>query len=432
MLSFSQLKFVKSLPFLLKAKKHQWLDEEYLTEIQEQKLRRLINHAYQNAPFYHNMFDSLCIKPNEIKKVIDLQKLPILTKENVKNNFPNNIVDKNANLTDCSIRSTTGSTGVPLKIVISPEIEYYRTALLLFVFFEWGLRLKDKVISIRHAPFFSNNNLIGKAGILNWENVSIFDPIESIAEYLKKQKPNVIASYPSLHFLLTEELLKLNATDIKPRFITAHGETLTDSYRNRFREIYNTDVFTQYSTVETGSIAFECEHHCGYHIISDVAIIELIKDGKNVPYGNQGEIVVTILDNYTMPLIRYNLEDVGIVTEEKCSCGRGYPLIKSIEGRSDDFLTLPSGRKISPRTINVIEDIPGVSRYQTIQEEKNRITINLVKGSGFSEKTITEIENHIKTGCFGEDIKIEIKLVKELPVNRRGKLRAVISNVKDS
>ena len=178
-------------------------------------------------------------------------------------------------------------------------------------------------------------------------------------------------------------------------------------------------------------LAFECKENSGYHIISNSVIIEFVKDGRNIDEGAQGDIVVTSLFNYTMPLIRYNIGDIGTFTKEKCSCGRGLPLVKSIEGRKDDFLILPSGRKISPRMINVIEDIPGVLRYKTIQETKNRIVVNLVKGEGFSEKTIYEINKHVKAGCLGEDVEVYVKLVKELPLEKRGKLRAVVSNVKE-
>jgi len=150
-----------------------------------------------------------------------------------------------------------------------------------------------------------------------------------------------------------------------------------------------------------------------------------------VEEGEYGEIVVTSLFNYTMPLIRYNIGDIGTFTDKKCACGRGLPLIKSLEGRTDDFLILPSGKKISPRTINVIEDVAGVSRYQTIQESKNRIVVNLVKGNGFGPKTIDEIKKHIIAGCLGEDVTVDVKLVDDLTRNKRGKLRAVVSYVKE-
>jgi hypothetical protein len=80
--------------------------------------------------------------------------------------------------------------------------------------------------------------------------------------------------------------------------------------------------------------------------------------------------------------------------------------------------------------INVIENVAGVSNYRTIQDSKNKIVVNLVKGEGFNKKTINEIKRHIKAGCFGEDVNVEVNLVKEIPRNERGKLRTVISNVK--
>jgi phenylacetate-CoA ligase len=185
-----------------------------------------------------------------------------------------------------------------------------------------------------------------------------------------------------------------------------------------------------YGTEENGLLAFECKQHAGYHVVSDAAIVEIVKKEKNAAEGEYGDIVVTSLFNYSMPLIRYNIGDIGTFTNTKCDCGRGLPLIKRIEGRTDDFLTLPSGRKISPRVINVIEDIPGVSRYKTVQEAKDRIVVNIVKGRGFGPETINEIKKHIKAGCLGEDVKVDVKLVDELSTNRRGKLRAVVSNVK--
>ena len=178
-------------------------------------------------------------------------------------------------------------------------------------------------------------------------------------------------------------------------------------------------------------MAFECKKHSGYHIISDAIILEILKNDKYLSEGEEGEITVTGLINHTMPLIRYKLGDIGAIKYKKCACGRGYPLIKSIEGRTDDFLTLPSRKKISPRAINVIEDIPGVSRYKTVQEAKDRIVVNLVKEKGFGPETINEIKKHIKAGCLGKEVKVVINLVDELTINRRGKLRAVVSNIKE-
>jgi phenylacetate-CoA ligase len=438
MYSFSKPKpsYYRQLYYITQLKRHQWFRENVLLGIQEKRLRALTNHAYQNVPFYHNLFDSAGIKPQDVKSLKDLQKIPILTKEIVRNNYPDKIVDRRSDKKNCIFKSTTGSTGVPLEVCFSSKGYDYSSSSYIFAFLECGLRLTDKLVSIRHQAYISDSTylfkiLLQKMGIFNWENISIFNPVESILESLRKSKPDVISTYPSMLLILSKKIKEQNISGINPRLILTGGETLTDNNQNEIRKVFNSDIYRLYGTEEFSRLAFECKENSGYHIISDAVIIEVVKENRNVEAGEEGEIVVTGLFNYVMPLIRYKLGDIGTFSNEKCSCGRGFPLIKSIKGRIDDFLTLPSGKKISPRVINVIENIPGVSRYKTIQETKNRIVVNLVKGEGFCEKTIIDIKKHIKKGCFGENVGVEVKLVKEIPLEKRGKLRAVVSNVRD-
>ena len=104
--------------------------------------------------------------------------------------------------------------------------------------------------------------------------------------------------------------------------------------------------------------------------------------------------------------------------------------MSSIEGRADDFLILPSGRTISARGINVIEHIPGIAEYRTTQEEKDRFVVQVVKGKGFSQETISQIERQIKAGCLGENVRCEVELVKEIHTGGTGKLKTVVSKVR--
>jgi phenylacetate-CoA ligase len=416
--------------------RHQWLKEKDLISIQEKRLRALINHAYKNVLFYHDLFDSVGVKPQDFKSIKDLQKIPILTKEVIRNNYPEKILAKDVNIKNCFTKSTTGSTGMPLKVKFSPKELNYNAGINFFCLFEFGLRLTDKLVTIRHNDYSSDKknvfkSLFQKMGIFWSKNISIFSPIETILADLISFRPDVIATYPSILLLLSQEIKKKNIVGINPRLILTSGETLRDYNRNKIREAFNSEIYSMYGAEEFGRIAFQCKENSVYHIISDSVIIEFVKDGINVEDGENGEMVVTSLFNYTMPLIRYNIGDIGSFTKEKCNCGRGLPIIKSIEGRTDDFLILPSGTKISPRAINVIENISGVSRYKTVQETKNRIVVHLVKGTNFSQKTINEIKKHIKVGCFGEDVEVEVKIVKEIPLEKRGKLRAVVSNVKE-
>lgn len=114
----------------------------------------------------------------------------------------------------------------------------------------------------------------------------------------------------------------------------------------------------------------------------------------------------------------------------RCNCSRRFPMIKKIDGRQDDFLTLPSGKKISPRMINVIEHNPGIKEYQTIQVSKESFVVKLVKDKQFSEKTVSEIQKQIMIGCLGETVKVEVELVDRIHREKTGKRRAVVSKVK--
>jgi phenylacetate-CoA ligase len=259
--------------------------------------------------------------------------------------------------------------------------------------------------------------------------VSLLQPVGTIIGALRVIKPDVIYGFPSILSLLAREIKAKNIAGISPRTVITQGETLTDHSRKEIGDAFNTEVYDIYGSAEFSSLAFECEEHLGYHMISDGAIIEFIKGGKNIRGHEPGEIVVTGLCNYEMPLIRYRLGDVGIPSNKKCSCGRGFPLMNSVEGRTDDFLILPSGRIISPRGINVLEYIPGITEYRTIQKEKDRFVVQVVKGKGFSQETISQIERQIKVGCVGENVRCEVEVMKELPRERTGKLRTIVSKV---
>ena len=424
-----QLMKIKKIGYINDLKKHQWHNDDELKEIQEKKIRKLIKHAYTNVQFYHDLFDSVKIKPSDIKTFRDLKKIPIITKKDVRENYPNKIVAKGTNLKKCHVFKTTGSTGSPLKICFSYNEHNYRTALYKYIYLESGARWFDEIITIRAPSDNAKKSWRAKFSILTFRNISIYKPIEIILKELVESRPKFIVTYPSMLSLLAKEIVEKKISNIKPKLIIAMSETLSNSIRDNLSQIFDSKIIRHYGSEEFGSLAFECMAHSGYHIISDHVVMEFLRDGQDVSPGDSGEVVITGLSNLTMPLIRYNLGDIAVPSKEKCSCGRGLPLINQIEGRKDDYLTLPSGRKISPRMINVIENISGIKVYKTIQETKKRFVVKLVKDNKFSEKTVAEIEKQIKIGCLGEDIEVEVNLVEEIPKERTGKIRTIISRV---
>jgi phenylacetate-CoA ligase len=246
---------------------------------------------------------------------------------------------------------------------------------------------------------------------------------------LIRDKPDVIYTFPSILFLLKEKLKERGNNSLNPKVIFTTGESLSPSLRGELSKIYNSEIINIYGSMEFGHLAFECNEYSGYHLITDVAIVEILKNGEEVAPGDKGEVIVTGLHNDTMPLIRYKLGDIAITSKSNCACGRGFPLIENIEGREDDFFILPSGKKISPRMINLIEHLEGIVAYKIIQESPERIVVRIKKNDDFSANTVREIKRVVKSGCSGEPVEIEIEIVEEIPQERSGKLRTVISKV---
>lgn len=425
-------RYLYYLKYVAEFKLHQRQSEEELKNIQFKRLKKMVNHAYENVPFYRKLFIDSGISPMDIKKLEDLNKIPIITKREIQANY-NDIIARSSNLQNCRLTNTTGSTGIPLPVYNDRIAMFYSSALYYFAFFESGLKVTDRIIELTTI-------LENEKQILRRKMISTYQPTDQIIQKLKDYNPDVIYSFPSVFKMLSHHVDPDN-NSIKPRMVFTHGETLSDACRETIVSSFGTDVYNTYGATEFNRLAFECDQHSGLHMITDCAVMELVRSGgengengvetgETVGPGEEGEIVVTGLYNYVMPLIRYKLGDIGIMADYKCPCGRSWPLIKSIEGRSDDFLTLPSGSVISPRSINVIENIPGIIQYRTIQEKRDSFHVQVIPGTGYSADTNRQIEEQIRAGCLGEQIHINIELVEDLPRERTGKLKTIISYAK--
>jgi len=238
---------------------------------------------------------------------------------------------------------------------------------------------------------------------------------------------------------ILEDMCFNDTSGINPRYIFSQACTLTKRCRNLVRSIFNLEVNDTYGSTELGLLAFECNEHSGLHMITDSAIIEFLDDdGGPVAPGEVGEIVATGLFNYAMPLIRYKLGDLGIPTDDKCSCGRSWPLIKNIEGKIMDTFIMTSGKKIYPRYLYICIDhainnnLFIISQYQIIQEKKDKIIIKIVKGEKYDSNIEYKIENNFKNLCnkMGEEVSIEIEIVDKFELEKTGKRKLIKSLIK--
>jgi phenylacetate-CoA ligase len=261
-------------------------------------------------------------------------------------------------------------------------------------------------------------------------------PEEKLIKILRFIKPDVLHTFPSILLMLAN----YDLSGIAPRLIFTQGEMVTQHCRDVCSRKFNAELFETYGSVEFGTLAFECPEHFGLHMLTDNAYIEFVDEmGEQVSSGEPGEIIVTGLHNYSMPLIRYRIGDVGMPSDERCPCGRSWPIMRSIEGRINDFLTFSDGRKISWLYLlrNILYDeefrrnMFCVSQYQLIQEKYNKLVFKFVKGSHFDPRILERIKNKLEEEFAnqGERLQVVLEAVEEIPMERTGKRRLFISKV---
>jgi len=420
---------------MLQLKKNQWKKIQELKKIQLKRLKAIVTHAYYKVPYYHKILNSVKIKPGQIRNLEDLQKIPMTTKSDVQSNH-SKIISNNVDLNKCTVNSTSGSTGTPLKVIVDPEARYYSIALLQYAFFECGLKLRDKLVSLEVHLKNGKSMLKPPSGIgfLGKTCISCMNTIQENIRLLKKIKPDALYIYPSVLWQLAKEIKNRNAFEINPKLVFSHAETLTPRCIHLVNSTFDTSIHNLYGSAEFNRLAFQCNRHSGLHMITDGAVIEIIKNGENVDHDELGEIVVTGLYNYAMPLIRYRIGDVGVTTDESCDCGRSWPLIKRIEGRSDDFLILPSGQPISPlNLVNAMdpEYVKGVMQYQIVQEKRDFFLVKVVVNQDFNREEISIIQKRIQLRCLGEEINVDVQVVNEIAKDKTGKFRIIVSKVEE-
>jgi phenylacetate-CoA ligase len=254
--------------------------------------------------------------------------------------------------------------------------------------------------------------------------------LESYVNRLARYKPRFIRGYTSALHVLAKYMEANDVAVIRPEAVFTTSETLFDHQRESIERQFRCPVFDHYGSGEIHSVAFECEAHSGYHITAENVIVEIVKgDGSPAAPGERGELVLTDLNNYATPFIRYNIEDIGAPAAGLCPCGRGLPLMKTIEGRSSEILEMPNGRFVFiGYWVVLFETLEGIDQFQVIQESTNRLVIKVVKNKRFSAAGERHIVENIRR-LGGNSLALELQFVESIAPTDSGKRRFVVSDV---
>lgn len=423
-------------------RKSQWLPEAKIKKNQWAKLEKLLKYSYKNVPYYRNLFKKLDINVEDGISIEKFQKIPSLDKEMMTKN-KEKLVSTEYKPTDLLLDTTSGSTGKKFVFyrdkIGAKRDDYYRESILLRNT-EWiGVNPFDKKAQLWGSQMDISNVKKIKGRIFNFIFptllLSSYEMTQKMMNlYVKKinrYKPKSIIGYASALYLFSKHLEMNNIMIPKIKGVICSAESLYPQQREIIEKNFQCKVFNRYGCREFGLIAQECKEHKGLHINDEHIYIEILdKDGNTCKPGELGEILVTDLDNYGFPFIRYKIGDIGIISDRKCNCGRGLSLFEKVEGRVFDIIVGTNGNHLTGTfwTILLRNYIKGVIQFQIIQERYGEISINLEVDKSFTEKEKEKLLKRVYEKC-GEDMKIDIQLVKEISLTKSGKYRFIISKV---
>lgn len=424
------------LQTLTELESSQWNSFEEVKYTQLMKLTKILQYAYDNCSFYRNSFDIHGVNLQHLAVPEDLSKIPILTKKHIQEETLS-LLSSRFNKGVLISAKTGGSTGKALRLYFDKQCEEMRNAAAMRSdrWAGWDLGMKRAALW-GNPPVADTwkkklrNVLLDRVIYLDTMNLNN-DTMGGFVCRYRSYKPEIIFGHSHSIYIFSRFIQKKGITDIRPKGIVSTSMMLMPNERQVIEEVFQCKVTNRYGCEELGLIACECEEHKGMHLNIDHLYVEFIKeDGTPAKPGEEGSIVVTDLINYGMPLIRYKVEDVGVPSDRRCPCGRGFPLMDRVAGRLADFLvrkdgSLVAGVSLVERTLTAIK---GIEQMQIVQEAIDQIVLNLVKGADFTSKSESQVLCELQS-VFGKDVQFTTNYMNQIPQESSGKYRFSICRV---
>ncbi len=413
----------------------QWWGKSDLEQLRLDRLRELLTHAQHHVPYYKKLFSEISFDPGLINSLADLSRLPLLTKSKIRTHLEQLKADN----AQCLARfNTGGSSGEPLIFYIGKKRVSHDVAAKWRATRWWDVDIGDREIVLWGSPIELNAQSRTRSfrdKLLRTRLLPAFEMSEQKLDGFLKEicaiRPKMLFGYPSslahLARYAQSKNSRMNDLGIKVAFVTS--ERLYNDQREQIEMIFGCRVANGYGGRDAGFIAHECPAG-GMHITAEDIIVEIVDEqGMPLPLGVSGEVVVTHLATGDFPFIRYRTGDVAILDDKACSCGRGLPLIKEIQGRTTDFIIASDGTVMHGLAlIYVVRDLPGVQQFKIIQENIHATRILLVTDSSFKDSRIAEIKSDVMRR-LGDDVRVDVEIVPYIAKEASGKYRYVISHV---
>ncbi len=404
------------------------------------KLRALLGHAARHVPFHAARQRAAGIDEARLRSIADLAALPPLTKADLRD--CGEALLSGGRVDPSWIRNASGgSTGAP--VVFHQDAAYHRRMLAdqarhvtwmglpwwsprAFVWgadrdsrahVGWQGRLRDAAT----GTLFLNTFRARDADYAAFARACAADDVPLVIGYASSLE----------HFAraITAERGRGRGLAWAPRAVQSSAERLTPAMRDQIERAFQAPAFDRYGSREVGNAAHECTAHTGLHVSMERVIVEVVREGRTVADGEEGELLVTVLDNVAEPLIRYAIGDVGRkLPGPPCPCGRAYERIEITAGRSSDLFTTPAGRRVHGEYFtHLFYGLDGVAAFRIVQETRERLVLELVRGPAWRGDEVDSVLDGIRD--LDPAFRTEVRMVEEIPVSASGKRSFTTSKV---
>lgn len=415
---------------------------EVMQSYQTEKLRTLLTHCKTNVPFYREALAKIGFDPQALGGIDDLRKLPIVDKDRLRADYPLFFATETQRPFDRW--ASSGSTGQPFEF----RLDRRSTTRNTFAALARGRRWWDLDVGIPEVMIWSgvrdvSGTLAGRFKALgrraSWrcKNILLIDTydldrtkVRAAYERVLRFRPVATRSISSGLYRFCELLedLGLDGTRLGIRKAIYTGEAFPESQKNLVERVLDCKAICEYGCTELGIIAFECPEG-GLHLFHENMIFEFLIDGRPAAVGEQAELVVTNLNDFVAPLIRYSVGDMVVPSDRRCSCGRSLPLIESIGGRAHAKIRTPSGGVIHGLFFSHLFDtIPAVHRFRVVQRSMHELRLELTSTQTIGGEELRSIEASVAK-VMGAGVRVVAKQLDDLPLAGNGKFRWIVSEL---
>lgn len=414
----------------------QWRAPDKLAESSFLQLLDAFQFAERYVPFYRKRFAEYGVRTSQIKAPEDLTAFPIVTKDDVRRHRPEFIAE---NVQGPLYRSATGgSTGSAMTFFLDHSTYERRIAASIRANRWAGAEIGDRELHVwgrppgqrpgPHAFKLALSRMLWRQKYLSSFHLHQ-DKLDSVLHTIANFAPRVLIGYTTPLFMLARVALE-RGIELPPlRGIITSAERLFDHQRQVIERAFGAPVFDRYGCREIMLIAAECERHSGLHLNAEEVFVELVQGNRLAPPGTSGEVLLSDLRHRAMPLLRYRNDDLATWKIGGCPCGRGLPLLASVEGRVLDMIVGTSGRIVGGEAfVHLLKDYP-IARFQVHQRADHSTTLRIVPWRGFRPDNRKDIETRLRS-VLGADANLSVELVSEIPLTASGKHRVTRSDVR--